>query len=149
MLNNHLDFEGLSVLDLFSGTGNISYEFASRGAVRVVSVDRFPACVAFTRKTAELLGFANVQAVRSDVFRFVSHCKSHFDLVFADPPFDWPHAKELPERILASGLIVPGGWLVLEHGKEVCFDQHPCYTGQRKYGRVLFSFFICVESPTA
>lgn len=149
VLNNHLDFEGLLVLDLFSGTGNISYEFASRGAGRVLSVDHFPACVVFTRKTAEQLGFTNVQAVRSDVFRFISHCKSRFDLVFADPPFDWPHTAALPERIFGSGLIGPGGWLVLEHGKEVSFDQHDFYTGQRKYGRVRFSFFIMPESPTA
>ncbi len=141
ILNNHFDFEEIEVLDLFAGTGNISYEFASRGAKNVISVDINSHCVQFIRQTAEKLDFNKLKAVRADVFHFLGICKLSFDIVFADPPYDLGRINEIPSRVFDASILKSGGWLVVEHGEEVKFNEHPLFYESRRYGKVRFSFF--------
>ncbi len=141
VLNNYFDFEELSVLDLFSGTGSISYEFASRGSRSVYSVEVNSRYHAFIHKTAAELGFTQIRAVRADVFRFLKHTPHEYDLIFADPPFDLKELDQLPSLVFSRNLLKPGGWFVLEHGKDHDFTSHSQYRELRKYGSVHFSIF--------
>lgn len=141
IINNHFDFEAIEVLDLFAGTGNISYEFASRGAKEVISVDINNNCVQFIRKTAEKLQIENLKSVRAESFHFLSFCKANFDIVFADPPYDFADIGKIPDKVFNARIIKPGGWLVLEHGENVKFSAHPDFFESRRYGKVNFSFF--------
>ena len=141
ILNHHLSFEDLRVLDLFAGTGNISYEFASRGAAQVVAVDQHMGCVQFIKKTAADLSFDRLTAVKADVFRFLNYCRQDFDFIFADPPYDLNRIHLLPELVFTKKLLQPNGLMVLEHGAETNVSGLPHFTEQRKYGKVYFSFF--------
>ncbi len=141
ILNNHFDFEEIDVLDLFAGTGNISYEFASRGAKDIISVDINNHCIQFIRQTVEKLDFSNVKSVRDDVFHFLGICRQSFDIVFADPPYKMSRIKEIPGRVFDTSILKPGGWLVIEHSEDVKFNEHPLFFECRKYGKVRFSFF--------
>lgn len=141
ILNNNFDFEEIEVLDLFAGTGNISYEFASRGAKNVISVDINNHCIQFIRQTAEKLDFPAIKSVRADVFHFLGICRQSFDIVFADPPYDLNRIKEIPARVFDAFILKPGGWLILEHSEVVKFNEHPLFFESRRYGKVRFSFF--------
>lgn len=141
ILNNHFDFESINVLDLFAGTGNISYEFASRGASEVISVDMNNHCVNFIKKTSETFQMENLRAVRAEAFHFLSICKINFDIVFADPPYDFSGIPEIPGKVFEAGIVKPGGWCIIEHGETTNFSSHPRFTEKRKYGKVHFSFF--------
>jgi 16S rRNA (guanine966-N2)-methyltransferase len=141
ILNNHFDFEGLRVLDLFAGTGNISYEFASRGAEEIIAVDINNNCVQFIRQTVTKFEMENLRAVRAEVFHFLSFCKAEFDIVFADPPFELSSISEIPGKVIEAGILTPGGWFILEHGENNDFSEHPQFLELRRYGRVHFSFF--------
>lgn len=142
ILNNHFDFEELDVLDLFAGTGNISYEFASRGAKRIVSVDNNFKCAEFIRKAAQEYGFNKIIAVqRANVFVFLKYPQVPFDLIFADPPYDMEGIETIPDLIFNQKLLKPGGWLILEHSSANKFKDHPLLNQQRNYGRVNFSIF--------
>lgn len=145
ILNNHFGFDELSVLDIFAGTGNISYEFASRGAPQVIAVDINPQCVRFIKSTAESLSMENLRAVRAEAFHFLSFCKTDFDIVFADPPYDMEAIETIPGKVFDAEVLKPGGWLIMEHGQEVSFSAHPHFTESRRYGRVHFSFFTNPE----
>ncbi|TVQ17286.1 MAG: methyltransferase domain-containing protein [Bacteroidetes bacterium] len=141
IINNQFDFENISVLDLFAGTGNISYEFASRGTPEVIAVDMNNHCVQFIKKTAEIFGMENLRAVRAEAFHFLSFCKVSFDIVFADPPYDLKGIPEIPVKVFEANVVKPGGMLVLEHGDNINFSGHPFFVEKRKYGKVHFSFF--------
>jgi 16S rRNA (guanine966-N2)-methyltransferase len=141
IINNHFDFEAITVLDLFSGTGNISYEFASRGAEEVISVDMNNNCVQFIRQTVDKLGMENLRVVRAEAFHFLSFCKVSFDIVFADPPYDFTGIPEIPGKVFENNVIKPGGWLILEHGENLKFHTHAHFLEARKYGKVHFSIF--------
>lgn len=141
ILNNRVDFEGLKVLDLFSGTGNISLEFASRGAGQVLSVDSNPKCIDFLSKTARSFGFEHVVTIRSDVFRFLARPAGSFDIVFADPPYDMASRETLPGLIFGSNFLLVDGWLIVEHDSRISFKKEPGFAEERKYGKVHFSFF--------
>lgn len=143
ILNNHVDFEALRVLDLFAGTGNISYEFASRGAAQVVAVDQHMGCIQYIKKVAVQLDFHCLSAVKADVFRFLNFCRQDFDLIFADPPYDLPDIKLLPQQVFSMKLLHKDGLLVVEHGAETRLSELPCFREERKYGKVHFSFFSC------
>jgi 16S rRNA (guanine(966)-N(2))-methyltransferase RsmD len=145
ILNNRIDFEEVSVLDLFGGTGTHSYEFISRGCKDVTYVDKFPACVQFVKKIAGELGIsANIRIVKADVFKFVKTAFKRYDYIFADPPYDLPALDQLPGLIFQHGLLQPGGIFVLEHGSGHRFQQHPNFLEERHYGNTHFSFF---ENP--
>lgn len=141
VLNHHFDFQGLKVIDLFSGTGSIAYEFASRGAAEVVAVDANFKCYEFINSTARQFPFENLKAVRADVFRFLSYCRPGFDLIFADPPYEMEKFERIPEAVFGRDLLRPGGWLILEHPAGKQFSHFPQFREERTYGRVHFSFF--------
>ncbi|MCX6245273.1 MAG: RsmD family RNA methyltransferase [Bacteroidetes bacterium] len=141
VLNNLVDFEGLRVLDLFAGTGSISYEFFSREAALVTAIDRDPQCVSFINKTAGIMDAENLEAVREDVFQFLKHPFGQYDLVFADPPYDMEGIDNLPDLILGSGVLYPDGYFILEHSRDHDFSEHPGFCQHRKYGNVNFTFF--------
>lgn len=141
IVNNHFDFEELNVLDLFAGTGNISYEFASRGAVEVIAVDINNHCVQFIKKTADALTMENLRAVRAETFHFLRFCNSTFDIVFADPPYDMEGIRDIPTKVFDAQIVNPDGWLIVEHGENIHFSEHPFFIEKRRYGKVHFSFF--------
>lgn len=142
VLTNLIDFEECTnVLDLFAGTGSISLELVSRGCSRVISVEREPSHHAFIYKVKEQLGEAGWIPLRSDVFRYIEKCHDTFDLIFADPPYALTRLAELPDLILGKGMLSEGGMLILEHGKDHSFAEHPCFVQERIYGSVHFSFF--------
>jgi len=141
ILNNHFDFNELEVLDLFSGTGSISFEFASRGCREIDLVDINHRSVHFIGKVAEELGMKGIHPVRMDVFRFIPVCKKQYNIIFADPPYDLKNLKEIPELVLSHDLLLPGGWFILEHSKNYHFEGASRFFDTRKYGSVHFSFF--------
>ena len=141
VLNNQVDFESLRVLDLFTGTGSIAFEFLSRGVVEVTAVDSNYRCIEFVRKTAETFGADNLKCVKTNVFVFLRQMKTEYDLVFADPPYDLSAVETIPDIVFAGSILAAGGMLILEHSADHDFSKHPFFTGQRNYGSVHFSFF--------
>ena len=139
ILDNEYDFADLKVLDLFGGTGAISYEFASRGAARVYCVEMSRDNALFIRREAARLGLDAVVAVHQNVFDFLPICRERFDIVFADPPYALEGLETLPDRVI--GLLYPERYFILEHGSEHSFTGHPLFVKEKVYGRVHFSFF--------
>lgn len=142
ILNNEYEFEDLKVLDLFGGTGAIAFEFASRGASRVYSVDMNRDNAQFIRKEAARLGLDNVTAVHDNVFDFLPICKEKFDIVFADPPYALEGLETIPDKVFEQDVIHPDCYFILEHGGEHSFKDHPFFVKEREYGRVHFTFFV-------
>jgi 16S rRNA (guanine966-N2)-methyltransferase len=149
VLRAYVDFEGLSVLDLFSGTGSISLEFLSRGSSRVVSVEKDSRHFAFIRSVMQRLNDPASSLLRMDALRYIERARESFDLVFADPPYALPQLGELPARVLGSRLLKEGAIFVLEHGKDYDFSAHPCFVEHRAYGSVNFSIFRQAGSAAA
>ena len=141
ILNNEYDLEDIAVLDLFGGTGAVSYEFASRGAREVYCVEMAPANAAFIKSQASRLGLSNVTVVRHNVFDFIRICRKRFDIVFADPPYALEGLDTLPDRVLGAGIMTDAAYFILEHPAEYSFAGHPCFVKEKKYGNVHFSFF--------
>ena len=143
VLDNLVDWDNTRALDLFAGTGSIGLEMASRGCTQVVAVEQDRDHCQFIRKVVGLLNEPNYQLIPTDVLRYLATAGlgQPFDLIFADPPYSMPELPELPDRILASGLLAPTGLLVMEHPKAHSFTNHPLFEQQRKYGSVHFSFF--------
>jgi len=141
VLNNRVDFEEISVLDLFSGTGNVSLEFASRGVNKLVAVDQNYKCCAFLNQMVNDFKLSGVQVVRDNVFKFIERNHESFDLIFADPPYDLPNLKEIPDRVFESSLLNKEGMLILEHPTFQRFSEHANFIETRKYGQSSFSFF--------
>ncbi|HOT88072.1 MAG TPA: RsmD family RNA methyltransferase [Bacteroidales bacterium] len=142
ILNNKIDFEELSVLDLFAGTGSISFEFASRGAKDVTSVDLSFHCVDFIHKTAESFQFSNIRTVKANCLSFIGYCKVQYDLIFADPPYDLKDIQTIPHLIFNKGLLKENGLFIIEHPQECDFSTFPFFSEHRNYGKVNFSFFM-------
>ncbi|MCR8560066.1 16S rRNA (guanine(966)-N(2))-methyltransferase RsmD [Mucilaginibacter sp. BJC16-A38] len=142
ILQNKIDFEDIKVLDLFSGTGNISMEFASRGAAQVISVDRSIYCVHYLKDAARQHGLTTIKAFKDDVFKYLQLETEQFDLVFADPPYDLNQIPEIPKIIFEKKLLLPGGLLIVEHQSMQNLSNHPAFSEQRKYGHSSFSFFV-------
>lgn len=141
ILTNRYDFPALKILDLFSGTGSISYEFISRGAAAVTSVEVNYRHIRFIREGAEKLGICNIEIIRHDAFRYLNNCGEKYDIVFADPPFDLPRLNEIPMAVFESGILKENGLFILEHAKDHDFSGSPYFSELRKYGKVHFSFF--------
>lgn len=140
-LDNEYEFPGLKVLDLFGGTGAISFEFASRGAAAVYSVEMNRDNAAFIRREASRLGLGCVRAIHSNVFDFLPICREKFDIIFADPPYALDALEDLPDKVLGADILHEGNYLILEHGGEHSFTAHPKFKKEKVYGRVHFSFF--------
>jgi len=141
ILNNRIDFEAIEVLDLFSGTGSISFEFASRGAVSVHLVEKDHRSIAFIRKMKEELEMENLKPVHIDVKAFLRTCSVKYDVVFADPPYDLPWLSEVPDMVFNAAILKENGFLILEHPSALTFRNEPGFFEHRTYGRVNFSFF--------
>lgn len=141
ILQNQVDFEGLKVLDLFSGTGNISLEFASRGAAQVISADRSIHCVNYLKDSARQHGLTQIKVYREDVFKYLEIETEQFDLIFADPPYDLPKIPEITKIVFEKKLLSPGGLLIVEHQSLQNISSHPAFVEQRTYGHSSFSFF--------
>jgi 16S rRNA (guanine966-N2)-methyltransferase len=139
-LNNRIDFEGIDVMDLFFGTGNISLEFLSRGALHITAVDKNPECVRFLADITRKMDLFNIKIFNADVFIALERVKEKFDVIFADPPYDFPKYQQLLSEILNKDILKVDGLLIIEHPKEVSFE-HPFLLNTRKYGKVHFSIF--------
>lgn len=141
VLNNLVDFAELDVLDLFAGTGSITYEFASRGCKSVMAVDNNFRCVGYIRKVAEEFGFDNIKTMRADVFKSLKRTGYAFDLIFADPPYSLEGIERIPEMVFENGWLKKNAWLILEHPRGFDFARHQYFFQRRVYGKVNFSFF--------
>lgn len=141
VLSNLVDFEECDVLDLFAGTGSISYEFASRGARSVTSVELNPVHHRFIRHTADALGIDNLYAVKANAFLYLRNTSKQFDIVFSDAPYDLEGAAGIVDLVLGGSVLREGGLLVFEHSRKQYFSIHPHFWQLRSYGSVQFSLF--------
>lgn len=150
IISNEYEYEGLKILDLFGGTGSISFEFASRGAGRIYCVEMAPSNASFIKSEAQRLGLDNITVVRHNVFDFLEICRERFDIVFADPPYAIEGLDTIPDKIFAVRIPGPDGelpiltdigTLILEHPDSYDFSSHPNFVKERHYGNVHFSFF--------
>jgi len=143
ILENNLDLSELRTLDLFGGTGSISYELASRGVQDLTVVEKDPTMFAFIEKTAKELGLAAIyKVVRMDVFKFIAQCPETFDLIFAGPPYALETIDELPRQVVSRGLLRENGWFIIEHTPRNNYEGYPMYVTQRSYGTTIFSIFV-------
>jgi 16S rRNA (guanine(966)-N(2))-methyltransferase RsmD len=142
VLNNHFNFSKLKVLELFAGTGSISYEFASRGCTPIVCVDADQGCVGFIKKTASEFEF-DITAIKNDVFKFLEKHKGNYDIIFADPPYglDQKTFDKLIEEIFKNELLNDQGMLIIEHSKHTKLNHMIYYSFQKNYGGSVFTFF--------
>ncbi|TDD73932.1 RsmD family RNA methyltransferase [Flavobacterium caseinilyticum] len=142
VLNNHFSLEGLKILDLFAGTGNISYEFASRGSTPITSVDGDFGCVKFIKQVATEFDF-NIAATKSDVFTYLERCKTSYDIIFADPPYALDQAtfEKIVSLIFEKELLNQDGMMVIEHSKYTKLDHMINFSFKKSYGGSIFSFF--------
>lgn len=141
VLENYVDFEGLSALDLFAGTGAITFEFLSRECGDVTAVEKSATQYNFIRKVVMQLNVDNLTLIKGDALKFIESCSRKFDVIFADPPYDMPGFAEVPEKVLGSQMLRPGTVFVLEHNKHHDFSGLPYFEEHRVYGSVNFSIF--------
>ncbi len=141
ILSVRYEFENLSVLDLFSGTGSISYEFASRGTDRIHLVEINYRNFRFIKKIISEINLLGITPVHSNVKTYLRACKNTYDIVFADPPYELDWLGEIPDIIFGSNVVADKGILILEHPKSISFTDNTRFTEHRKYGNVNFSFF--------
>lgn len=149
ILNNNYYFDEITVLDLFAGTGNISYEFASRGCENIVSVDNHKGCIQFISKTAQELDYP-ITPIKSDVYDFLKKTHQTFDVIFADPPYDFTLDKfvEIIRLIFENKLLNEEGMLIIEHSKHTNLEEEALFSFSKKYGGNVFSFFE-IEGDTS
>jgi len=142
VIGNNLDIEELKTLDLFGGTGSISYELASRGANDLTIIEKDPKMYDFIKKTAGELKLQNFRVLKMDVFKFIDQCADKFDLIFAGPPYALGNIDDLPRLIFEKQLLNSRGWFVLEHTPRNDYKKFPFYATERNYGTTIFSIFI-------
>ena len=140
-LNNNFNFENLKVLDLFGGTGSISYEFASRGCTDITTVEIFPKCANFIKKTAKELQFDGIKVLQMDVFKFIETTREKYDFIFAGPPYPLPNLAEIPDYIFKYKLVEGEGWFLMEHNPNHNFEKHPHFYKSKNYGTTIFAIF--------
>lgn len=142
VLNNHFYFDAITVIDLFSGTGNISYEFASRGCQNVIAIDANQHCVKYINKISKELGF-EMNTYKTDVFSFLEKSSLKADIIFADPPYDLDTSKfiEIANLVFSRKLLNEDGFLIIEHSKNTDLSTHENHVNDRRYGGNVFSFF--------
>ncbi len=146
ILQNNLDFENLVSLDLFGGTGCISYELASRGVPDLTIVEKDPVMHDFIKKTAADLGFDQMKVLKGEVFKYMETCTQQFSFIFAGPPYALTTIDDLPRYVTEKKLLLPGGWFVLEHTPRNEYKKFAGYVTERNYGTTIFSIFINKET---
>jgi 16S rRNA (guanine(966)-N(2))-methyltransferase RsmD len=142
IIQNNLDIESLKTLDLFGGTGCISYELASRGATDLTIVEKDPKMADFIKNTAATLGFTQIKLNRMDVFSYINSCQEQYDFIFAGPPYALTSIDDLPRLVFEKKLLKPKGWFILEHTPRNDYKKTPHYRTERNYGTTIFSIFI-------
>jgi 16S rRNA (guanine966-N2)-methyltransferase len=145
ILQNQLDFTELKTLDLFGGTGNISYELASRGVSDLTIVEKDSRMYEFIRKTMSAFGITNMKTVKMDVFKFIAQCQESFDLIFAGPPYALKNIDDLPKLIFEKQLLNKDGRFILEHTPRNNYKDFPFFHSERNYGTTVFSIFVYEE----
>lgn len=142
MLNNIIDLEGVKTLDIFGGTGSISYELASRGATDLTLIERDPTTIDFIKKTVKELGIEDMlRVIRGDVFKFIKTCTEQYNFIFAGPPYALVNIDDLPLLVFEKQLLLPDGIFVLEHTPRNDYQKHPNFFRMKNYGTTVFSFF--------
>ncbi|MGC8825134.1 MAG: RsmD family RNA methyltransferase [Bacteroidales bacterium] len=142
ILNNYYHFHEIAVLDLFAGTGGISFEFASRGCSQIDLVEWNPHNYRYICDNLKQFHLDFVRPIRADVFQYLRTCNKQYDIIFADPPYEMEGIAEIPELIFSRQLLKTSGMLILEHSKDFDFQYYPKFWQHRKYGAVHFSFFL-------
>lgn len=149
IIANYFEFETIKALDLFSGTGSVSYELASRGVPEVMAVDEHPASVAFIEAEKARLDLEDISVLRMDVLDYLKATESQFDLIIVDPPFAMEGKQQVIDLIIERQVLAPKGWIIMEHFKKEGFEGHPNLRRTRKYGKSVFSFFgYTTDKPT-
>ncbi len=142
ILYNQYDFEQIKVLDLFGGTGSISFEFASRGCGNIVWVDKSYICYKFVNDVIKNLKLNDeIKTYKFDTIKYLDNCKDKFDIIFADPPYKYEHYNQIINKIFDKKLLNSKGYLIVEHDKSKDFSTMPNFTAQKHYGTNNFSFF--------
>jgi 16S rRNA (guanine966-N2)-methyltransferase len=141
ILQNNIEFEGIKTLDLFGGTGSITYELASRGAAEQTIVEMDKQMSAFITTMCKKLEI-DVKLVKMDVFKFIDQCTEQFHFIFAGPPYALGAIDELPKLIVEKKLLKPGGWFVLEHTPRNSYKNFELFKAERNYGSTIFSIFV-------
>jgi 16S rRNA (guanine966-N2)-methyltransferase len=141
ILQNQVELEGIKVLDLFTGTGNVGFEFASRYAESVLCVDRSFHCIKFVTEAAKQHKLDNIKTFKADVFKYLEQETDQYDIIFADPPYDISRIPEIATIVFDRNLLLPDGLLIVEHQSMQNLSNHPAFTEQRRYGHSSFSFF--------
>lgn len=141
ILANWIDWDGLTALDLFGGTGSISIELVSRGCKKVTCIEKASNNYSFIDKIKKTLNASELTTYKMDVFKYLSICKEQFDFIFADPPYDLEFLSEVPKLVLEKDLLAPDGIFVMEHSKADDFSSLPYFYEKRVYGSVNFSIF--------
>ena len=142
ILNNHYDLETKSILDLFAGSGSISYEFASRGCKEIVAVDNNIKCINFIKKIIDKLKIKNLIAQLANVNSFIKYINTSHDIIFLDPPYNYTQEQydQIIRNILQKNILNKSGMIIIEHSRFIKFENYPCFLNMKKYGRVHFSF---------
>jgi 16S rRNA (guanine966-N2)-methyltransferase len=146
ILANMIDLEDAKTLDIFAGTGNVSYELASRGAADLTLVERDAVSIDFIKKTARELGIDDkLHIVRNDVFKFMKQNTAQYNFIFADPPYALETMDDLPMLVFQKNMLLPGGVFVMEHTSRNDYQQHPNFVRMKNYGTTIFTFFTQPE----
>lgn len=141
ILYNTYDFDNCEVLDLFCGTGNISFEFASRGIRQVTAVDKHSGCIYWVKSVIEKYKLDAINVQKADVFKFLAAHTKAYQIIFADPPYDLPTIPLIPELVMKNNLLTDNGLLIVEHPSLLKLNAQPGYKETRRYGNSSFSFF--------
>ena len=141
ILNNKIDYESTRVLDLCCGTGNISFEFASRGVTNITCVDMHAACLKFISETAKALDFSGFTTFKADMFKFINKNEEVFDLIFVDPPYAEERISDISDMVFNKKMLADGGLLIIEHGSKTDLSAKKGFIEKRNYGNVNFSIF--------
>ncbi len=142
ILQNNMDTTGIKTLDLFGGTGSISYELASRGATDLTVIEKDNTMYEFIKKTSLELGLSHFKVIKMDVFRFIQQCTEQFDFIFAGPPYALQNIDDLPKLVTEKKLLRDKGWFILEHTPRNNYEGYPLFITQRNYGTTVFSIFV-------
>jgi 16S rRNA (guanine(966)-N(2))-methyltransferase RsmD len=142
VIDNNYNFDNIKVLDLFGGTGSITYEFSSRGCTDITCIEIFPKCANFIKKTVEELKLKGVKVLQMDVFDFIRNNSASYDVIFAGPPYPLQNLDTIPDLIFEHKLVEGLGWFILEHNPDHNFEKHAHYFKCKKYGTTIFSIFV-------